>query len=212
MTSTSKLLPLGRQDFAKDPFGYSALGPMKWEHACMAAGVTPPTSAMSPNEVFKNPILWMTQAQAMSDAAFAVLTAEQKFQTMPAPVRAICESQYCAIALMLVGYSLEISLKAMLIVKNGVAGYSEIEKKTRHHRLDDLASFIPDLTKKDKAILRGLTHFVSWAGRYPDPGSGREDNVEQIFGLGEKHQVTGHDLFKLSARIMQHSKIIIEQS
>ncbi|KZL39456.1 hypothetical protein VT47_09795 [Pseudomonas syringae pv. syringae] len=212
MNSTSKLLPPGRQDFAKDPFGYSALGAMKWEHACMAAGVMPPTSAMSPNEVFKNPILWMTQAQAMSDAAFAVLTSEQKFHTMPAPVRAICESQYCAIVLMLVGYSLEISLKAMLIVKNGVAGYTEIEKKTRHHRLDDLASFIPDLTKKDKAILRGLTHFVSWAGRYPDPGSGREDNVEQIFDLGEKHQVTGHDLFNLSARIMQHSKIIIDQS
>lgn len=112
---------------------------------------------------------------------------------------------------MLVGHSLEISLKAMLIVQKGVAGYSEIDKKTRHHRLDDLALFIPDLTKKRQAIQRGLTHFVSWAGHYPDPGSGREDNIEQIFDLGEKHQVTGHDLFALSARIMRYSQTVVEK-
>ncbi|MBC8879937.1 MULTISPECIES: hypothetical protein [Pseudomonas] len=212
MTSTSKLLPAGRQDFAKDPFGYSALGPMKWGHACMVAGVNNHSSALSPSDILKNPILWLTQAQAMSDAAFAVLSTEQSFQNMPAPVRGICESQYCAIVLMLVGYSLEISLKAMLIVQKGITGYTEIENKIRHHRLEDLASFIPELTKKDKAILRGLTHFVSWAGRYPDPGSGREDNIEQIFDLGEKHQVTGHDLFKLAAHIMQHTKNVVEQN
>ncbi|TRN52305.1 hypothetical protein DT385_26430, partial [Pseudomonas syringae] len=143
---------------------------MKWGHACMVAGVNNHSSALSPSDILKNPILWLTQAQAMSDAAFAVLSTEQSFQNMPAPVRGICESQYCAIVLMLVGYSLEISLKAMLIVQKGITGYTEIENKIRHHRLEDLASFIPELTKKDKAILRGLTHFVSWAGRYPDPG------------------------------------------
>lgn len=91
MISTSKLLPAGRQDFAKTPFGYSALGPMKWEDPCRAAGVSIDPPNLTPSEVLKNPILWMTQAQAMSDAAFAVLTTEQRFQTMPSQVRGICE-------------------------------------------------------------------------------------------------------------------------
>ncbi len=43
-----------------------------------------------------------------------------------------------------------------------------------------------------------------WAGRYPDPGSGREDNTEEIFSLSEKYQVSANDLFKLSAQIMRH--------
>lgn len=141
--------------------------------ACAMAGA-PIDPATSVSDQLKDPILWLAQAQAMSEAAQALLHQEQKFELMPPAVRNICERQYCAIALMLVGYSVEIALKAMVILKEGVEGYTKIEKQTKHHRLQDLASSIPDLSKKDQAILRTLTHFISWAGRYPDPGSGRE--------------------------------------
>ncbi|MBC8553058.1 MAG: hypothetical protein H8D23_25815 [Candidatus Brocadiales bacterium] len=105
---------------------------------------------------------------------------------------------------MLVGYSLEICLKAMLIIKKGISVYTAEEKKYKHHRLEQLAEFVPGLNSKDKAILRTLTHFVIWAGRYPDPGSGREDNTGEIFSLSEKYQVSANDLFRLSAQIMKH--------
>ncbi len=48
----------------------------------------------------------------------------QSFAEMPLCVRAVCESQYCAIAMMLIGYSLEVSLKAMIIVEKGIEGYT----------------------------------------------------------------------------------------
>jgi hypothetical protein len=109
---------------------------------------------------------------------------------------------------MLVGYSLEICLKAMLIMKKGIGVYTSEEKKHRHHRLEELAEFVPGLNAKDKVILQTLTHFVTWAGRYPDPGSGREDNAEEIFALSEKHQVAASDLFNLAARVMRYSQQI----
>jgi hypothetical protein len=73
-----------------------------------------------------------------------------------------------------------------------------------------LPSFCRDLNKKDKAILRALTHFVEWAGRYPDPGSGRENNTEEIFSVSEKHEVSAHDLFKLAARVMGYAQRLID--
>lgn len=106
----------------------------------------------------------MAQAQAMTQAAHAVLGKEQNFELLPVQIRGVCESQYCAAALMLVGYSLEICLKSMVIVREGIEGFTKIEKEMHHHRLHDLASFIPGLSSRDTAVLRGLTHFVSWAG------------------------------------------------
>ncbi|MEF6206798.1 hypothetical protein [Escherichia coli] len=71
-----------------------------------------------------------------------------------------------------------------------------------------LAKFIPDLTKKDIAILRGLTHFVYWAGRYPDPGTGDEEKVEDIFRISEKYQISAKDLFILSAKITGYAETV----
>ena len=96
---------------------------------------------------------------------------------------------------MLVGYSLEIALKGMLLLEMDVDKYKEAESKRKHHRLHDLSFFIPDLSTKDKAILRGLTYFVYWSGRYPDPGSGKEREADEIFKLSEKHQISAKDLF-----------------
>jgi hypothetical protein len=83
-------------------------------------------------EELKNPILWLCQARALSDAALIVIKNEPDFKEMPQLVRGVCDSQYCAVGLMLVGYSLEICLKAIMIMKNGIESYLEIEKK--HHR------------------------------------------------------------------------------
>lgn len=212
MTNRRNPLPAGREAFAQDPFGYSAIGAMKWESACLYAGAPIDPSTTSLADQLKNPVLWMSQARAMSQAAEAVLLKQQDFAEMPPPVRGVCESQYCAVAMMLIGYSLEISLKAMIIVQEGIERYTQLGRKTQHHRLEDLASFIPDLSKKDKAILRGLSHFVSWAGRYPDPGTDKEHKLEEIFEVGEKHQVTASDLFKVAGRVTQYAQTVVDQT
>ncbi len=194
-----------RRGFESDPFGYSALAWQKWGMAQTVAGFfvdikKPPTS-----EDLKSPLLWLSQAHAMSEAAIAVIEREPDLSHFPDLTKGVCHSQYFAIALMLVGYSLEICLKGMLIIKKGVTGYTSEEKSYRHHKLDELSKFVPGLDDRDKAILKVLTHFVSWAGRYPDPGSGRESSTEEIFSLSEKYQISGRDLFALSARIMSHA-------
>lgn len=103
---------------------------------------------------------------------------------------------------MLVGYSLEVCLKAILIIKLGIDEFLAREKQHFHHELGELSSFVPDLSDKDKAILKSLSHFVRWAGRYPDPGSKRIDSAVDVFELSEKHQITAEDLFRLAGRIM----------
>ncbi len=113
---------------------------------------------------------------------------------------------------MLVGYSLEICLKAMLIIKKGIDVYQAEEKKHRHHNLGKLASFVPDLTGKDQATLQALSHFVRWAGRYPDPGYGKLSQAEEIFTLSEGHQVSAKELFTLVARIMAYSNTVIAEA
>lgn len=211
MNDIQKYLTPNREDFDKDPFGYSALARHKWGMASTIAGFPIDITKPATDEELKNPILWMSQAHALSEAAAAVLSKDQKFEVMPPPVRSACDSQYCAVGLMLVGYSLEICLKSMIIIREGVDGYRKIEKKTKHHRLHDLANFIPDLSKKEIAILRGLTHFVYWAGRYPDPGSGKEGEAEEIFNISEKYKVSAHDLFKLTTKVMGHAQTVVAE-
>jgi hypothetical protein len=194
-----------RTGFGQDPFSYSVLAHQKWGIAATIAGLNVDISKPATSEDLKNPILWMCQAHALSEAAVAVLKKEPNFDSMPLSVRSVCDSQYCAVGL----YSLEICLKSMLIIKNGISGYTKIEKKSRHHRLQELASFVPNLSEKDLAILKGLTYFVYWAGRYPDPGSGREDEAEEIFTLAEKYEISAFDLFKLSTRIMKYAEEVV---
>ncbi|MCH8685546.1 HEPN domain-containing protein [Pedomonas mirosovicensis] len=204
------ILTPGREHFKSDPLGYSALAHLKWGMACEMAGFQVDLSKPATAEDLKNPILWMSQANALSEAAVVLFKQEPNFSNMPESVRGICDSQYCAIVLMLVGYSLEISLKAMMIIRDGVEKYIEDEKNRRHHRLHQLAEFIPDLSDKEVAILKGLTHFVYWAGRYPDPGSGRIDDSEEIFSISEKFGITAGDVFALAGKIMKYSMDIID--
>ena len=195
-----------RSIFGEDPFGYGALAWHKWGLIQELSGFPvdlkrPPTS-----EDLKSPVLWLSHARAMSEAGVVVLMTEPTLEGMPDLVKGVCDSQYCAVGLMLVGYSLEICLKAMLIIKLGITTFTQDERKHHHHWLEDLAEFVPNMSQKDKAILRILTHFIAWAGRYPDPGSGRENKAEEVFALSEKHKISAHDLFTLVSRVMGHSQ------
>jgi len=202
----NKQLAPDRNAFGSDPFGYSSLAWIKWGIVQTIAGFPVDISKTATSENLKSPVLWLSQARALSEAAVSVIQHQPDYKGIPVSLHGACDSQYCAVGLMLVGYSLEICLKAMLIMKNGIEGYKSIEKKHRHHRLNELARIIPDLGEKDKATLKALTHFVYWAGRYPDPGSGREDDSEEIFRISEKYKISAHDLFKLSSKVMSYSE------
>ena len=201
-----------RKMFDSDPFGYSALAWHKWGMIKTLAGFTVDISKPPTSSELKDPILWLSQAHAMTEAASILINNTPDWHLMPDNLSSICDSQYCAITLMLVGYSLEICLKAMLILQKGVDDYSLEEKKHKHHQLIKLAEFIPNLSEKDKVILNLLTHFITWAGRYPDPGSGREDDSENIFLLSEKFQISAKDLFTLSATILKYTSTITDKS
>jgi hypothetical protein len=157
----------------------------------------------------KSPVLWLSHAHAMSEAARVLLQGTPNLEPMPESIRGVSHCQYHAVALMLVGYSLEVCLKAMMIIKKGVAAYQGEEKKYYHHSLEKLTDFVPNLSEKDKAILKGLSHFVRWAGRYPDPGFGKESHAEEIFTLSEQHKISAKELFTLAVRIMAYVNEVI---
>ncbi|MFM2075762.1 MAG: hypothetical protein RJB34_2067 [Pseudomonadota bacterium] len=113
---------------------------------------------------------------------------------------------------MLVGLSLEICLKAMLIVREGIEKFTTKESERRHHRLQALSEFIPELSDKDRAILECLTHFIYWAGKYPDPGSGREKDAVAVFDLSEKYEISAKQLFELISRVMGYAKTVVDEN
>lgn len=201
-----------RKQFIQDPAGYSRSAWMRWAMIASAKGAALDPFKQPTSEDLKSPLLWLTQAEAMSHAALVLIKAEPSFDNVPAEMRGICDSQYCAVALMLVGYSLEVCLKAMIIAKEGVQAYSEAERKYLTHDLKKLAAFIVDLDTKDLATLELLTHFVAWAGRYPDPGGRFIDKYDSVFELAEQNRISGHDLFKLASKVMQHVSTLAGQS
>lgn len=167
-----------------------------------------PTKPPTPKDL-KDPILWLGQANAMQEAAVLLVKSEPTFGNFPPDLRGMCDSQYCAVALMLVGYSLEICLKAMIILRRGIDAYTAKEKEYRHHELVELAEFVPDLNERDKATLKALTHFVYWAGRYPDPGTRHHGKAEEVFTLSEKHEISAKQLFDLASRVMGHVRRVV---
>ncbi|HHT9031235.1 TPA: hypothetical protein ACT5CL_006842 [Burkholderia cenocepacia] len=185
---------------------------MRWAMLTAARGSDADPSKPPTSDDLKNPVLWLAQAEAMAQAATLLTKYEPTFGNMPIELRGICDSQYCAVALMLVGYSLEVCLKAMIIIRDGIDAYAEAEAKRtyQHHSLRDLANFIGNLSTKDLATLDMLSHFVYWAGRYPDPGMKGIAKHEKIFELAEEHQISAHDLFSLAAKVMGHVRALTE--
>lgn len=199
-----------RKAFSADPLSYSAMAWHKWELAQFVATGRGEARPGPSGIDLKNPILWLTQAHALSEAARTLVTQNPSWETMPVWVRGVCDSQYCAAALMLVGYSLEVCLKAMLILRHGADTYANDEKKFHHHKLERLGEFIPDLSAKDRATLRALTHYIEWAGRYPDPGVGQEARLEELFKLAEGHEIAARDLFSVAGRVMTHANAVVQ--
>lgn len=211
MFTTKGITEPDRNGFSQDPFGYSASARHKWGMACTIAGFDVDISKSASVEDLKNPVLWLSQAHALSEAAAVVLNNEPNLSVMPPLMRGACDSQYCAVGLMLVGYSLEVCLKAMIIMRDGIEKYLEEEKLHFHHKIHELASFVPNLSKKENAILIVLHHFLTWAGRYPDPGSKKINNAEEIFALSEEHQITAKEVFELASKVMGHAKHVADQ-
>ena len=209
MKSPKDMVSSDNEGFGKDPFGYSLLAWHKWTVAQGLAGAPIELDRGPSSNDLKSPVLWLSHAHAMSEAARIVLSGRPNLDSMPFDIRGVVHCQYHAVALMLVGYSLEVCLKAMLILVKGIDLYTEQERQYFKHDLDELADFIPGLTEKEIAIFKGLTHFVRWAGRYPDPGFSKEARVEDIFTLSEHHQVCAKDVFELAARVMAYSKQIV---
>jgi len=50
-----------------------------------------------------------------------------------------------------------------------------------------------------------------WAVRYPDPGFEREDNVDKIFTISDKFEISAKDLFSVSARVMKYTSTVIAE-
>ena len=198
--------------FKADPFGYSSLAWQKWGLAQTLAGFPIDVSKPPTTTDLKSPVLWFTQAHALSQAAVNVLGEEPDLSNLTIYTRGVCHSQYHAVALMLVGLSLETILKAMLIVTEGVEEFTRKEKKRRHHRLHELCAFVPGLSAKDKAILECLTHFIYWAGKYPDPGSGREDDAVSVFEISEENEISAGQVFDLASRVMAHAEKVAEET
>lgn len=198
-----------KDGFGQDPLGYGALGWHKWAMVQTLAGFDVDMPKGPSSEDLKSPVLWLSHAHAMSEAARVLIQGSPNLDPIPREMRGVCHCQYHGIALMLVGYSLEICLKAMLIIKNGVSAYQDEEKKYFHHSLDKLADFVPELSAKDKATLKALSHFVSWAGRYPDPGFGKESHAEEIFTLSELHQISAKDLFSMVVRVTRYVEEVL---
>ncbi|MBS7459020.1 hypothetical protein [Coralloluteibacterium stylophorae] len=204
---TNPLLP-DVTGFECDPFGYSAFAWHKFALILAANGIPKDPTKAPTAEDLKEPALWLSQANALSEAAVCLVKNDPKLQNVSAEYRTIVHSQYYAVVLMLVGYSLEVCLKAMMIIESGIDESIANERSHFHHNLHVLASFVPGLSRKDLEILRGLSHFVRWAGRYPDPGSRRLDQATDVFEIGEVNKVTARDLFDLASRVMQHATVV----
>lgn len=204
------LLETSSDKFAADPLGYSSLAWHKWGMLATENGFPIDISKSPTIEDLKNPVLWLSHAYALSEAAVNLVHNPPIFEHMPISIRTICHSQYHAVSLMLVGYSLEVCLKAIILIKLGADEFIAQERNHFHHKLEKLADFIPELNEKDQAILKGLSHYTVWAGRYPDPGSRRIGDAIDIFEISEKYKINAKDLFSLAARVMSFARTIIE--
>ena len=209
MDELSRCLYPDRTAFKADPFGYSSLALERWKILQDMEGSQKNLGQNTLRQELNSPELWLCQAQALTEAAITVLKNEPDFKPFPKILTGICDSQYCAVGIMLAGYSLEVCLKGMLIRKESVDGYLAQEKDRYHHRLEELGKIVPALSDKDKSILRLLTEFITWAGRYPAPKPNKENCREEIFSSSEAQRITAYDLIELCSRVVKHGQFVV---
>lgn len=92
--------------FAIYPIGYSALAWHKWGLIQSANGFPTDISKPPTAEDLKDPVLWLSHAGALAEAAACLVRNDPILAAYPSTLRTITHSQYHAVALMLIGYSL----------------------------------------------------------------------------------------------------------
>lgn len=190
-----------RKKFERDPFGYGIAAHQFLATETRSSGI-PDTFLVHPSNLdLREPALWLSAAFALAEAARTVIFNDPKLEMMPEHAHNSIDCQYRGAGLMLLGYSLEVCLKGILIHTCGVDQYSSNERRHKHHKLERLADFVPDIGIKERVILRLLTDYVEWAGRYPDPGGDQAFKVSEVYLAAKKHRVTLADVFALGHRV-----------
>ena len=89
-------------------------------------------------EELKSPVLWMSHSLALAKAAETLLLNDPDFDLMEDnSMNGLAHYQYYATALMLVGYNLEVTLKNMIIINNGIDDYISNESKYMTHDIEN---------------------------------------------------------------------------
>ncbi|GAC09523.1 hypothetical protein [Paraglaciecola chathamensis] len=189
--------------FESDPFGYCSTVWHEWVNVQMRAGHHVNLEKSPTSEELKNPIFWICQANSLSESAKILIRTTPDFSSMPKSMYSICYRQYMASALMMLGYSLELMFKGLSIQQFGVETYTKNERKYFSHKLPWLVRQHIQITAKEEAILKCLTHFLYWAGRYPDHGTGKESELEDIFKLSESNQISMKELSATLDRLVK---------
>ena len=180
--------------FNSDPFGYCSTVWHEWNCVQERAGFSISFPKSPTSEELKNPIFWICQSKSLSESAKILIRTEPDFSAMPATMYSICHRQYLASSLMLMGYSLEVLFKALSIQQLGIEAYTKKERKYFSHRLTWLVGQHTEINSQERAVLECLTHFIYWAGRYPDHGTGEESKLEDIFLISEGNKISMKEL------------------
>ena len=195
--------------FESDPFGYCSTVWHEWINIQMRAGHHVNAEKSPSSDELKNPIFWICQAKSLSESAKILLRSEPDFSAMPDSMYSICYRQYLASSLMLFGYSLELLFKGISIQQLGIEAYTKNERDYFSHRLADLVRRHIKISSKEQAILECLSHFIYWAGRYPDHGTGKESKLEDIFTLSEKKEISMTELSETLGKLVKFATRLI---
>lgn len=188
--------------FAKDPFGYSTSGWHRLQIVRARIGYHVDLDREPTAKDLMEPLLWLSHAKALTESARVLLQGSPNGD-VPEVLREIYSCQYYASVIMQISYSIEACLKALIVLRDGVDSFVRNEHAHKTHNLNKLSEHFTKTTKKEEAILRNLTHFSEWAGRYPNPGTAKIGKYSEINTLSTKHRITLEDLFALSAKTFQ---------
>lgn len=187
-----------RERFIADPFGYAGLGVDRWRFIkAMNGGHDSPEDPVSISDL-NDPMLWLSQSQAITAAAVALMKVQPNFDHLPEEFHGILDGQVCATILMLVGYSLEVCCKAVILLEEG----PESADQFTHHKIQELVKYVGPLDEKQEIILGLLTEHCYWAGRYPSPKKNTE-SFERIHKLSTQYEITAGDLFATAGHVQK---------
>ena len=200
------------EKFGSSPFGYSLGAYTTWIQILDNKGIEHPYKLDEIDKYsLKNTVLWSSQASALGQAGISLIKENPDLSGVPNDTKELYLRQYCGVGLMLVGYSMELTLKTIILVKEGKEKYIDEHEHKVGHNLNKLEDYILDLTKKQKNILNILKFYVKWAGRYPDPGTGKESQLHEINNLCDKYEITAGDLFTLCQKISEFLNHVIQK-